>query len=1048
MGCSGSSEKAKRPNPAAPAAVRRAEPAPPPPPRPPAHHQGAAPATGPPVVSAAAAPAEVPGSPQASPSPASAPTQAVERPSAAPPDLAAPLQCSAPQLGSAPLLGSAASGLTGGDATLAAGGDATLAAGDATRASGAEVPALAIASPATSAVDQGDATPPSPAEPPAARPSCVESAPSPPAPRLSEPAPAPQALAPPSDRPASRGPSCSDGGSRGASPPSAAPLAAGPSGGMSDAAFTASCGSVAGGGHGVLSGSFFRSTGEIPQPQTPPAAVRQHLPRCAADEVPQLQHRRHSGGGFTPLRPPLPRTGPASGDGADAGLASPVPGGAGRLSAPPHEAGLSGVRLAALTRSFASDSSCPRPLGAAPQPQPQPQQAGPESGAGDARCASPGSGVGVAAPPLPVQQQQGAPQGQAAAAAAAPWAMSTRAIAACTPLDRSDADMLGSPPSPAAALPSGEIDAEEGTWLLRRGENHDPVATPEVWSAEEERNLRRCMDAEREQRETDEFVELERQALQSEQAAAAAAEREALEALRRERVPPSRSRSHPCVGPLDASPPPAEQRGPPGAVEAAAPEPDAAAARRRAAAGVCSSMPWDSRPAGEVDGSSDGGELDISPSPAPVCTAASGCEGCDSLPDNLNISRPALPPPHSPEQAAGEQASGASRSASPAGASDGGAMLSTPPQPAPSSGVGSPPAIAQVHGALSPEELEPYIHRSLPRIDLSTVRLKSPGGAAALATYLQAHGAEVTELLLGGCQGLYAGLSPEDALTAGEELARSVASCSEIRVLDLSGCPLSLLAVAALSPLPRRLREIRMKDCRLSADAAERVMRAAAGGLDVQRLDLSGNPFGDQGVRQLSGAVPAGARPPLVTLRLQRCGVTGHGVQPLGVLVRKLGCLRELAICQNALGSEGSGALRHVLLITSLRVILAEECGLDGRVLGRTLREHRIALCLEPCGDAAELPAAPAGMRLLCAHGNGTDFEALASAGASPEDRRGGAVEEPPWAPPSDSGTTATTASASVGHLESPPRGRWSRSAIAGSSREPLGRLSRLAGQG
>jgi serine/threonine protein kinase/hemoglobin-like flavoprotein/Ran GTPase-activating protein (RanGAP) involved in mRNA processing and transport len=179
-------------------------------------------------------------------------------------------------------------------------------------------------------------------------------------------------------------------------------------------------------------------------------------------------------------------------------------------------------------------------------------------------------------------------------------------------------------------------------------------------------------------------------------------------------------------------------------------------------------------------------------------------------------------------------------------------------------------------------------------------------------------------------------------------------SLPQLETLDLSHNPLGDEGGLALAESLSRMqvRDLRVADCGLGADALGALLRAAEGRLG--KLCASSNPLGPEGVEQL---VAVAELAQLEELELRDVGAGASGGRAVGASPH-LGGLRSLTLGSNGLGDEGASALLrgegNLLRLESLS-LPDERLGLASAVAVATSplagRLTRLVLSHNPLGD-------------------------------------------------------------------------------------------------
>eukprot|EP01065_Artemidia_motanka_P009733 TRINITY_DN1502_c1_g1_i3.p1 TRINITY_DN1502_c1_g1~~TRINITY_DN1502_c1_g1_i3.p1 ORF type:complete len:1064 (+),score=219.34 TRINITY_DN1502_c1_g1_i3:68-3259(+) len=598
------------------------------------------------------------------------------------------------------------------------------------------------------------------------------------------------------------------------------------------------------GGRGAFPCCFRLSSGEIPVPLSPPFPTPHPQP---AERAPRSS---------SAALPPLP---PHAGSATITPLSEPVSPGR------PH---YGESRMSVLARSFASDSSCPMPLGAPPQPMAPPRQYQADQAGADARDARssvPSVGADDAASgsgrhPVPSGCRR--------------WAVSTRCIAAATPLEDEVSDDF--------QCGASESDRQEQ-------------------------------------------LTMEREHL----AAAAAVEREALHGAC---VPPPHSSALLAPhSPQPAQPPSSPSAPSPSAPVASAMNPPVPNRRatHRISAGVGPVMPWDDC---RSDSSTSSRPRKHSQSPSPLRSPppADGHSGSDTAPisDGGRESAPAAAP-SSPSR--NGLSTPAQVTASPSSA----VRLPVAPGDVADLVSKSLPKVNLLDVAVVGDGLDAVCDAlcrfgkdieelrlgasvvgfarcsaliaavsqqcpSLRALDLRGCRLQRPE-AAAVVQLLRAS-KTLREVRLRDCS-----IRVEDAAS----LLRSAAS-GQITTLDVSDNQLCVKRLAGSVPLGSRsqLQALLLERCSINGDEIESVAVLARRLPSLRDLSLSGNYLGEKGSRSLVSVLLA---TPLRVLRAEGCGLDAKALTPL---TRRPTTLVLTESVGDAAGlPAGSGRYRAVLCV-------------------------------------------------------------------------------------------------------------------------------------
>lgn len=143
---------------------------------------------------------------------------------------------------------------------------------------------------------------------------------------------------------------------------------------------------------------------------------------------------------------------------------------------------------------------------------------------------------------------------------------------------------------------------------------------------------------------------------------------------------------------------------------------------------------------------------------------------------------------------------------------------------------------------------------------------------------------------------------------------------SELRALDLTRNDVHGDGLAAFSDAPH-LGALEHLSLAHNAITGRGLALGDDGGLPALRaLDLSRNPLGDEGAAALARALTARTAPPLHTLKLDACGLTGEGIRRL-LSHPWAAHLEHLSLSHNGLGDEGALALARTPGLTRLRTL-------------------------------------------------------------------------------------------------------------------------------
>ncbi|XDV53593.1 hypothetical protein PO909_022061 [Leuciscus waleckii] len=148
------------------------------------------------------------------------------------------------------------------------------------------------------------------------------------------------------------------------------------------------------------------------------------------------------------------------------------------------------------------------------------------------------------------------------------------------------------------------------------------------------------------------------------------------------------------------------------------------------------------------------------------------------------------------------------------------------------------------------------------------------------------------------------------------DLSSALRSNPSLRELDLSGNKITESKLRKISPLlehPQcKLQKLVLRSCNISDGGCAVLSSALRSNLSLRELDLSGNYFGDSGVKQLS-ALLKHTQCKLEKLELRACWIRDGVCADLSSALRSNPSLRELDLSGNNIGDSGVDQLSALL---------------------------------------------------------------------------------------------------------------------------------------